>query len=182
MESPVCHYLKVGIQTSKVSSLAVSNHHLICKNPHRRHPPNRGRSIHPPTRTHHSEPIPNLGTAPSAAAGQMLGLTITLALFPPMTIKSPNSPVSADLSNVDIITTARITTMAEHEPEPSSPPAAVADHEKHNEGNTVSSPPQDDCSPPPPPPLSSVTGAGRRRQQLLAALKATDRTVDRFDR
>ncbi|PYH31228.1 uncharacterized protein BO87DRAFT_136349 [Aspergillus neoniger CBS 115656] len=111
----------------------------------------------------------------------MLGLTITLALFPPMTIKSPNSPVSADLSNVDIITTARITTMAEHEPEPSSPPAAVADHEKHNEGNTVSSPPQDDCSPSPPP-VSSITGAGRRRQQLLAALKATDRTVDRFDR
>ncbi|GLB11991.1 hypothetical protein AtubIFM57258_009268 [Aspergillus tubingensis] len=71
--------------------------------------------------------------------------------------------------------------MTEHEPEPSSPPAAVADHEKHNEGNTVSSPPQDDCSPSPPP-VSSITGAGRRRQQLLAALKATDRTVDRFDR
>ncbi|OJZ87814.1 hypothetical protein ASPFODRAFT_206621 [Aspergillus luchuensis CBS 106.47] len=89
-----------------------------------------------------------------------------------MTIKSPNSPVSADLSNVDISHHRKETTMTD--PEPSSPPAAVADNEKrNNEGN----PPQDNCSP-----VSSITGAGRRRQQLLAALKATDRTIDRFDR
>ncbi|GJP87172.1 hypothetical protein AlacWU_00071 [Aspergillus niger] len=102
-------------------------------------------------------------------------MTITLALF--LHDKVPELPGVRNTIQQCRHNTTEKTTMADPEPSPTPAAAAhVADHEKHSEGNPVNSPAGDSTS----PPVSSITGA--RRRQLLAALKSTDRTVDRFDR